>query len=108
METVESETTTTPNNSSNNVVQVTSQGEDNSLLKKSMKKRNLGLCNQELLQLIAHQSEWMAADNCKNRKKEAKALQTVSFLSQKAFAFIKIPCFNSSWQGENAKNRRKL
>ena len=56
METVESETTTTPNNSSNNVVQVTSQGEDNSLLKKSMKKRNLGLCNQELLQLIARGS----------------------------------------------------
>ena len=58
--------------------------------------------------LYTQLSEWMVAGNCKNRKKEAKALQTVSFLSQKAFAYIKIPCFNSSWQGENAKNRRKL
>ena len=41
--------------------------------------------------LYTQESEWMAADNCKNRKKEAKALQTVSFLSQKAFALIKIP-----------------
>ena len=41
--------------------------------------------------LYTQLSEWMAAGNCKNRKKEAKALQTVSFLSQKAFALIKIP-----------------
>ena len=47
MENVEQETTTiTPNNSSNNVPTV----------KKSMKKRNLGLCNQELLKLIARGS----------------------------------------------------
>ena len=58
--------------------------------------------------LYTQESEWMAADNCKNRKKEAKALQTVSFLSQKAFAYIKIPYFNSSWQGKNAKYRRKM
>ena len=41
METIDPETTTTPNNSSNNIPNV----------KKSMKKRNLGLCNQELLKL---------------------------------------------------------
>ena len=57
--------------------------------------------------LYTHQSEWMAAGNCKNRKKEAKALQTVSFLSQKAFAYIKIPYFNSSWQGQNCKKQEK-
>ena len=46
METIDPETTTTPNNSSNNIPNV----------KKSMKKRNLGLCNQELLKLIARGS----------------------------------------------------
>ena len=57
--------------------------------------------------LYTQESEWMAADNCKNRKKEAKALQTVSFLSQKAFAYIKIPCFTIFWQGQNCKKQEK-
>ena len=46
MENTEPETTNTPNNSSNNVPSV----------KKSMKKRNLGLINKELLKLIARGS----------------------------------------------------
>ena len=41
--------------------------------------------------LDTQQAEGMSVGKCKNRKKEAKALQTVSFLSQKAFALIKIP-----------------
>ena len=62
METVEPEATPGPevapnqNDSSNNVAQVTPNPEDSSQMKRSMKKRNMGLCNQELLKLVARGS----------------------------------------------------
>jgi hypothetical protein len=56
METVESEVTPGQNDSSNNVIQMTPNQEDSSQMKRSMKKRNMGLCNQEILKLIARGS----------------------------------------------------
>jgi WASH complex subunit strumpellin len=56
METVESEVTPGQNDSSNNVIQMTPNQEDSSKMKRSMKKRNMGLCNQEILKLIARGS----------------------------------------------------
>ena len=53
-ETIEQEQT--QENSSNNMPQLSSKGEDPFQPKKSMKKRNLGVCNQELLKLIARGS----------------------------------------------------
>ena len=53
MENLEQENATTPNNSSNNIPQLSP---DNTQTKKSLKKRNLGICNQELLKLIARGS----------------------------------------------------
>ena len=55
METTEPETTATPNNSSNNVPQVSPRS-DELQQKKTLKKRNIGLVNQELLKLIARGS----------------------------------------------------
>ena len=55
MESLEQEIATTPNNSSNNVPQL-SPNQDSLQIKKTMKKRNIGLCNQELLKLIARGS----------------------------------------------------
>ena len=49
MESNEPEQNVTPNNSSNNVPQVGERQEEGFQPKKSLKKRNLGYCNQELL-----------------------------------------------------------
>ena len=56
MESNEPEQNVTPNNSSNNVPQVGERQEEGFQPKKSLKKRNLGYCNQELLKLIARGS----------------------------------------------------
>ena len=59
MDLVETESSITPNNSSNNIPQMSSNtsNTDNGFQPKmSMKKRNLGHCSQELLQLIARGS----------------------------------------------------
>ena len=56
METVESEVTAGQNDSSNNVIQMSPTQEDSSQMKRSIKKHNMGLCNQELLKLIARGS----------------------------------------------------
>ena len=56
MESIEGEQTPTPNTSSNNMPQVGSTPDDSFLPKKSLKKRNLGYCNQEILKLIARGS----------------------------------------------------
>ena len=53
MESIEGEQTPTPNTSSNNMPQVGSTPDDSFLPKKSLKKRNLGYCNQEILKLIS-------------------------------------------------------
>ena len=44
------------NNSSSNVPQITPRAEDSSQVKKSMKKRNVSLLNQELLKLVSRGS----------------------------------------------------
>ena len=44
------------NLSSNNMPQISSKTDDSSMPKKSMKKRNLGLINQELLKLVSRGS----------------------------------------------------
>ena len=55
-ENLDQEVPQTPENSSKNMTQVSPKVDESFQPKKSMKKRNLGLCNQELLKLIARGS----------------------------------------------------